>query len=151
MCGEALPFEEGDEIIWCVVDIWKFACWCGASGIFAANPGANARALGTGDGGVVVSVLSEVGIADFELRLDFAEEKTDGLQAVVLRAVDLAEVHHEGPVCATGRGIFVPGTGIVEAEADRGTGIVIALTIFLFELLCKLSGDIVPCTFVRIR
>lgn len=142
--GEAFALEEGDEVVRGVVHIGQFPLWCGARCVFAANPGADAGALGARDGGVVVGVLCEVCVADFELCLDIAEEEADGLEPVVLRAVDFAEVHHEGAVCATGCGVLVPGAGVVEAEADGGAGGVVAFAVFFFEALCELRGDVVP-------
>lgn len=142
--GETFALEQRDEVICGVVHVGEFACGSRPCGVFAANPGADAGALGAGDGGVVVGVLREVGVADFELGLYFAEDEADGLEAVVLWAVDLAKVHHQRAVGAPASGVFVPGAGVVEAEADGGAGVIVALAVAFFEALGEFGGDVIP-------
>ena len=142
--GEALALEQGDEVVGGVVHVREEALGRGSRGVLAAHVGAYPGALGARDGGVVVRVLREVGVANLELGLDLAEEQAHGLQPVVLRAVDLAEVHHEGAVGASRRRVLVPGARVVEAEADGGPGVVVALTVGFFEALGELGGDVPP-------
>jgi hypothetical protein len=141
---ESLALEQRDEVIGGVINVWEQSLWCSARCIFATDVGAYSGALGARDGGVVVRVLREIGVSDFEFGLNLAEEKTDGLESVVLRAINLAEVHHEGAVGATGRGVLVPCTSVVEAKANGSAGIVIAETIGFLELFGELGRYIPP-------
>lgn len=142
--GEALALEQRDEVIRRVVRVGEEAVWRRARGILAADVGAYPRAFGTGDGGVVVRVLRKVGVPDFELGLHLAEEQAHGLQPVVGGAVDLAKVHHEGAVGAACRRVLIPCACVVEAEADGGARVVVALAVGLFEALSELGRDVPP-------
>lgn len=142
--SKTLALEQRDQVIRGVIDVWEQSLWCSARCIFATDVGAYSGALGTRYGGVVVRVLREIGVSDFELGLNLAEEKTDGLQSVVLGAINLAEIHHEGAVGATGCGVFVPCPSVVEAKADGSAGIIIAETVGFLELFGELGRYIPP-------
>ena len=144
MRREALSLKQRNQIIRRVICVGQQSRRRRPRGILAADVGAYPGALGARDGGVVVRVLREVCVADLELGLDFAEEEADRLEAVVLWAVDLAKVHHEGAVGAARGRVLVPGAGVVEAKADGGAGVVVAQAVGFFELFGEFGGDVPP-------
>jgi hypothetical protein len=99
---------------------------------------------------VVVRILRQIRVADVELGLYTTEYGSDVLEAIVFRTSFFAEVHEERAICTAVRRVFVPGTGVVEAQPDGTAGIIVALTVGVFEEFREFSGNVVPFVLVNI-
>lgn len=93
----AEPFvcKQCKEVVGAVVYVWEKASWPSLSCVFAANKCADTWAFRTADGGMVVGVLSKVGVSYFVLCLDATKDISDVLQTIVLWSINLSKVHHE--------------------------------------------------------